>query len=45
VFILRYIEDLNICEIAQSTGLTESSVNVYLHRAVRGIRKRLGQSL
>ena len=45
VFVLRYIEDLNICEIAQSTGLTESSVNVYLHRAVRGIRKRLGQSL
>ena len=45
VFVLRYIEDLNICEIAQSTGLTESSVNVYLHRAVRGIRKHLEQSL
>jgi len=45
VFVLRYIEDLNICEIAQSTGLSESSVNVYLYRAVRSIRKRLGKLL
>ena len=42
VFLLRYVEDLEISEIAQSTGLTESTVNVYLVRAVRGIRKRLG---
>ena len=45
VFVLRYIEDLNICEIAQSMGLTEGSVNVHLYRAVRGIRKRLGKSI
>ena len=44
VFLLRYVEDLDICEIAQSTGLTESTVNVHLVRAVRGIRKRLGES-
>ena len=44
VFLLRYVEDLNICEIAESTGLTESTVNVHLVRAVRGIRKRLGES-
>jgi RNA polymerase sigma-70 factor, ECF subfamily len=43
VFFLRYVEDLNICEIAQSTGLTESTVNVHLARAVRGIRKQLGK--
>jgi len=42
VFLLRFIEDLEIPEIAQSTGLTESTVNVHLVRAVRGIRKRLG---
>jgi RNA polymerase sigma-70 factor (ECF subfamily) len=42
VFLLRYVEDLEISEIAQSTGLTESTVNVHLVRAVRGIRKRLG---
>jgi DNA-directed RNA polymerase specialized sigma24 family protein len=44
VFLLRYVEDLSVCEIAESTGLTESSVNVHLVRAVRGIRKRLGES-
>lgn len=42
VFLLRYVEDLDISEIAQLTGLTESTVNVHLIRAVRGIRKRLG---
>ncbi len=41
VFFLRYVEDLSIGEIAESTGLTESTVNVHLVRAVRGIRKRL----
>ena len=43
VFLLRYVEDLDIPEIAQSTGLTENAVNVHLFRAVRGIRKRLGK--
>jgi RNA polymerase sigma-70 factor (ECF subfamily) len=44
VFLLRFVEDLDIPEIAQSTGLSENAVNVYLFRAVRGIRKRLGKS-
>jgi len=44
VFLLRFVEDLNIPEIAQSTGLTDNAVNVHLFRAVRGIRKRLGKS-
>jgi RNA polymerase sigma-70 factor, ECF subfamily len=44
VFLLRYLEDLDISEIAQTTGLTENSVKVHLFRAVRGIRKRLGVS-
>jgi RNA polymerase sigma-70 factor (ECF subfamily) len=43
VFLLRFVEDLEIPEIARSTGLTESTVNVHLVRAVRGIRKRLGK--
>ena len=43
VFLLRFLEDLDIAEIAQSTGLTENAVNVHLFRAVRGIRKRLGK--
>jgi RNA polymerase sigma-70 factor (ECF subfamily) len=43
VFLLRYLEDLDIPEIAESTGLTENAVNVHLFRAVRTIRKRLGK--
>jgi RNA polymerase sigma-70 factor, ECF subfamily len=42
VFLLRFVEDLDIHEIAQATGLTESTVNVHLSRAVQRIRKCLG---
>jgi RNA polymerase sigma-70 factor, ECF subfamily len=44
VFLLRYVEDMDVPEIAQSTGVSESTVNVHLVRAVQGIRKRLGRS-
>jgi len=43
VFLLRFVEDFDISEIARSAGLSESAVNVHLFRAVRGIRKRLGK--
>jgi RNA polymerase sigma-70 factor (ECF subfamily) len=45
VFLLRFVEELEIGEIAQSTGMTVNAVNVNLFRAVRSIRKRLGRSL
>lgn len=41
VFVLRFVEDLDILEIAETTGLSESAVNVHLFRAVRAIRKRV----
>ena len=41
VFVLRFVEEMNISEIAQAAGLTENAVNVHLFRAVRAIRKRL----
>jgi RNA polymerase sigma-70 factor (ECF subfamily) len=41
VFLLRFVEDLDISEIVSATGLSESAVNVHLFRAVRSIRKRL----
>jgi RNA polymerase sigma-70 factor (ECF subfamily) len=44
VFLLRFVEDMDIAEIVEATGLTESAVNVHLFRAVRGIRKHLGIS-
>jgi RNA polymerase sigma-70 factor (ECF subfamily) len=43
VFLLRFVEELEIGEIALSTGMTENAVNVNLFRAVRNIRKRLGK--
>jgi RNA polymerase sigma-70 factor, ECF subfamily len=43
VFVLRFVEDLDIREIAATTGLTESTVNVHLRRAVRRIRQCLGK--
>jgi len=41
VFLLRFVEELEISEIALSTGMTENAVNVNLFRAVRSIRKRI----
>jgi RNA polymerase sigma-70 factor, ECF subfamily len=42
VFLLRFVEELEIDEIAQSIGMTVNAVNVNLFRAVRSIRKRVG---
>jgi RNA polymerase sigma-70 factor, ECF subfamily len=44
VFLLRFVEDMDIGDIAQSTGLTENAVHVNLHRAIRAIRTHLGGS-
>ena len=44
VFLLKYLEELEVKEIAQSTGMTENTVKVHLFRAVRNVRKRLGAS-
>lgn len=45
VFLLRFMEDMTITEIAEAAGLTENAVNVHLFRAVRAVRSRLGNSL
>lgn len=41
VFLLRFVEEMDIAEIASATGLTCNAVNVHLFRAVRAIRKLL----
>ena len=41
VFLLRFMEDMNPIEIAKTTGMTESAVNVHLFRAVRAVRKSM----
>jgi RNA polymerase sigma-70 factor, ECF subfamily len=43
VFLLRFVEDMEIADIASATGLTCNAVNVHLYRAVRAVRKRVGK--
>jgi RNA polymerase sigma-70 factor (ECF subfamily) len=45
VFFLRFVEDMSLLEIAETTGLSEGAVKVYLFRAVRAIRNRIGTVL
>jgi RNA polymerase sigma-70 factor (ECF subfamily) len=42
VFVLRFVDDMDIADIASATGLTCGAVNVHLFRAVRAVRKRVG---
>jgi RNA polymerase sigma-70 factor (ECF subfamily) len=44
VFLLRFVDEMELSEIAHVMGITEGSVKVHLFRAVRAIRKRLGSS-
>jgi len=41
VFLLRFVDEMEIAEIAKTTGLAEGTVKVHLLRAVRAIRKAL----
>ncbi len=43
VFLLRYVEDLELKEIGQCTGLKVGAVKVYLARALAKIRAALGE--
>jgi RNA polymerase sigma-70 factor (ECF subfamily) len=42
VFLLRFVEDMDLLEIAATTGLTEGAVKVHLFRALQAVRKRIG---
>jgi RNA polymerase sigma-70 factor (ECF subfamily) len=42
VFLLRFVDEMDICDIAIATGLSSNAVNVHLHRAVKAIRRRVG---
>jgi RNA polymerase sigma-70 factor (ECF subfamily) len=41
VFLLRYVEDLKVSEIALATGLNESTVKTHLYRALKIVRTEL----
>jgi len=42
VFLLRFVEDMDILEIAAATGMKEGTVKIHLFRALRTVRERLG---
>ena len=41
VFLLRYVEDLELADIARSTGLSEGTVKAHLSRALNKVRAEL----
>jgi RNA polymerase sigma-70 factor, ECF subfamily len=43
VFLLRYVEEMELLEIAAATGLKENAVKVHLYRALRSVRKQVGR--
>jgi RNA polymerase sigma-70 factor (ECF subfamily) len=42
VFLLRFVEDMELLEIANVMGVTEGAVKVHLFRAVHTVRERIG---
>jgi RNA polymerase sigma-70 factor, ECF subfamily len=42
VFLLRFVEDMDLLEIACATGMKEGTVKTHLFRAMRAVRVRLG---
>jgi len=42
VFLLRYVEEMELSEIARATGLNEGTVKAHLSRAVAKVRAELG---
>jgi len=41
VFLLRFVEELDLLEIAKVTGMKEGTVKAHLFRAIEAVRKRL----
>ena len=41
VFLLRFVEEMEILEIAAATGLKEGTVKIHLFRALRSVRTRM----
>jgi RNA polymerase sigma-70 factor (ECF subfamily) len=39
---MRFIEEMDIQEICQATGMQVSTVKTHLHRAVKAVRLKLG---
>jgi RNA polymerase sigma-70 factor (ECF subfamily) len=42
VFLMRFIEEMELQDICQATGMRISTVKTHLHRAVKAVRLKLG---
>ena len=42
IFLMRFIEEMDLQEICQATGMQISTVKTHLHRAVKAVRLKLG---
>src|SRR5579872_9231 len=45
VFLLRFVEDMDLLEICGATGLKEGAVKVHLFRALKAVRERIGRAV
>jgi RNA polymerase sigma-70 factor (ECF subfamily) len=45
VFLLRFVEDMELLEIASATGMKEGTVKAHLFSAVRKVRKEMGLTI
>ncbi len=44
VFLLRFVEDMELLEIAVATGMKEGTVKTHLFRALRAVRQHMGET-
>jgi RNA polymerase sigma-70 factor (ECF subfamily) len=44
VFLLRFVEELELLEIAAVTGMAEGTVKAHLFRALQSVRRRMGRN-
>jgi RNA polymerase sigma-70 factor (ECF subfamily) len=42
VFLLRFVEDMDLLEIAAATGMKEGTIKTHLFRALQSVRERIG---
>jgi RNA polymerase sigma-70 factor, ECF subfamily len=44
VFLLRYVEEMSVLEVAAATGMAEGTVKSHLARALETVRREIGQT-
>ncbi len=45
IFVMRFIEEMDLPEVAEVTGMSLPTIKTHLYRAVKTIRARLGETL